>query len=87
MTRSGAAWARLKFSRTSSKKGEVMSSNHFLNSIRNIGDWLPGWSGWLKPGRNDAPVIPADLEVEQSGVCFIKWARRVGLPVVPAAGS
>src|SRR5512136_661362 len=72
MTRSGAAWARLKFSRTSSKKGEVMSTNHFLDSIRNIGDWLPGWLGWLKPEQSDAPVIPADLAVEQSGVCFVE---------------
>ena len=63
------------------------STNISLNSIRNINDWLPDWSGWLKPSRKDAPEIPADLEVEQSGVCFVDGPRRAGLPVVPAARS
>ena len=48
-----------------------MSNQRFLQHICNIGDWLPGWSSWLKPRRVDALEIPADLEVEQSGVCFI----------------
>lgn len=48
-----------------------MNNQGFLQHICNIGDWLPGWTSWLKPKHADALEIPADLEVEQSGVCFI----------------
>ena len=49
-----------------------MNNRGFFQHIRNIGDWLPGWSARLKPGLRDAPEIPSDLEVEQSGVCFVE---------------
>lgn len=48
-----------------------MNSNHLFQHIRDIGDWLPGWASWLKPNQRNMPEIPADLEVEQSGVCFV----------------
>ena len=49
-----------------------MNNNQFFHSIHNIGEWLPGWASWLKPRRIEIPEIPADLEVEQSGVCFLE---------------
>ncbi len=48
-----------------------MNERGFFQHIRKVGDWLPGWAGWLKPGQADLLEIPADLEVEQSGVCFV----------------
>jgi hypothetical protein len=39
--------------------------------IFKISGWLPGWTSWSKHRQVDALDIPADLEVEQSGVCFI----------------
>ncbi|MFZ2098007.1 MAG: hypothetical protein WAV05_15345 [Anaerolineales bacterium] len=48
-----------------------MNNQGFLQHICEISDWLPGWTGWLKPRHADALEIPTDLEVEQSGVCFI----------------
>ena len=48
-----------------------MNAQTFLHSIRKVSDWLPNWSGWVQPHRNGRPAIPADLEVEKSGVCFI----------------
>src|SRR4030042_2300223 len=48
-----------------------MSNQRFLQHICNIGDWLPGWTSWLRPRPAGALESPSDLEVEQSGVCFI----------------
>jgi len=48
-----------------------MNNQGFLQHTRTISDWLPGYSGWLKSRQADALDIPADLEVEQSGVCFV----------------
>ncbi len=48
-----------------------MNNAGFLQHISAIGDWLPGWSDWLNPRQADVLTIPADLEVEQSGVCFV----------------
>jgi hypothetical protein len=48
-----------------------MNNQGFLQQISKINDWLPGWARWLKPGQADTMDIPADLEVEQSGVCFV----------------
>ena len=49
-----------------------MNEPSFFHSIRKISDWLPSWSGWIRPPRNGTPAIPADLEVEKSGVCFVE---------------
>ncbi len=48
-----------------------MNNQGFLQHICRISDWLPGWTSWLRPRHADALEIPADLEAEQSGVCFI----------------
>ncbi|MFZ2096995.1 MAG: hypothetical protein WAV05_10190 [Anaerolineales bacterium] len=49
-----------------------MNNQGFLQHLCKIGDWLPGWADWLKPRQANALEFPTDLEVEQSGVCFIK---------------
>lgn len=48
-----------------------MTNHGFLQHICDIREWLPGWEGWLKPRQADALEIPSDLEVEQSGLCFV----------------
>jgi hypothetical protein len=48
-----------------------MNNQSFLQNISKICDWLPGLTNWLKPSQADALVLPADLEVERSGVCFV----------------
>lgn len=48
-----------------------MNNQRLLQHICKISDWLPGWASWLKPSHADVLEIPSDLEVEQSGVCFI----------------
>src|SRR5512136_819792 len=48
-----------------------MNNQGFIQHICKISDWLPGSSGWLKPRPPDVIDIPADLEVEQSGVRFV----------------
>ena len=53
-------------------KGPIMSNQSFLQHIRNIGDSLPGWTGWLKP-RNEIPQksLPA-LRWSSQGCAFAK---------------
>jgi hypothetical protein len=48
-----------------------MNNQSFLQHLCKISDWLPGLAGWIKPRPADALDIPTDLEVEQSGVCFV----------------
>jgi len=48
-----------------------MNNQGFLQHISKIGDWLPGWAGWLTQKKAAILEIPTDLEVEHSGVCFI----------------
>lgn len=48
-----------------------MNDQGFLHHLCKISDWLPGSSGLQKPKQSDALEIPTDLEVEQSGVCFV----------------
>jgi hypothetical protein len=54
-----------------------MNNQSFLQNISKICDWLPGLTNWLKPSQADALVLPADLEVERSGVCFIDGQDRL----------
>jgi hypothetical protein len=48
-----------------------MNNHSFLQHLYKIGDWLPSWSGVLKPRQTEFLDIPTDLEVEPSGVCFV----------------
>ncbi len=48
-----------------------MNYQGLLQHLCKIGDWLPGYSDWIKPRQASLLEIPADLEVEQSGVCFV----------------
>src|SRR3990172_579789 len=49
-----------------------MEPDHFRSHVLNIRDLLPRMPDWLLPQRTKLPVIPNDLEVERSGVCFVE---------------
>ncbi len=49
-----------------------MNNQGFLQHISKISDWLPGCAGWLTQKKTATLEIPTNLEVEQSGVCFVE---------------